>query len=103
VKVEILYFEGCPSHEALLPRAQALAAQHGAELELRRVDTLEAALTERFLGSPTVRVDGEDVDPSAPDRGDFGLTCRVYRTDEGQAPVPPDEWIVDALQRARGA
>ncbi len=103
MKVEILYFDGCPSHEALLPRARALAAQHGAEVELRRVETPEAALAERFLGSPTVRVDGEDVDPGALGRGDFGLTCRVYHTEEGHSPVPPDQWIVDALRRARAA
>jgi len=103
MKLEILYFDGCPGHEALLPRARALAAQHGAEVELRRVETPEAAVAERFLGSPTVRVDGEDVDPGAARRGDFGLTCRVYRTEEGQSPVPPERWIIDALQRARAA
>ena len=101
VKMEILYFDCCPSHEALLPRARALAAQHGAEVELRRVETAEAALSERFIGSPTVRVDGEDVEPGAAQRADFGLTCRVYPSAEGRSPLPPDEWIVDALRRAQ--
>lgn len=101
MKMEILYFDGCPSHEALLPRVRALAAQHGAEVELRRVETPEAALAERFLGSPSVRVDGEDIEPGTAQRSGFGLTCRVYSTDEGRVPLPPDEWIVDALRRAQ--
>jgi len=102
MKVEVLYVDGCSGHELLLPRVRALAARYGASVELRRVDTAEDAQTERFLGSPTVRVDGEDVDPDSPGGG-FGLTCRVYRTEEGQMPVPPDQWIIDALRGAQTA
>ena len=101
MKVELLYFDGCPSHEALLPRLRALIAEEGvdAEVELRRVETIEAAEDEGFLGSPTVRVDGRDVDPGADGRDDFGLKCRLYRSGEGTSGLPPDQWIAAALRR----
>ena len=99
--IELLYFDGCPSHERLLPTVRRLAEEAGAELRLRRVETPEAAQVARFLGSPTVRVDGADVDPQARQRSDFGLKCRIYRTDHGQTPLPPEQWIRAALERPR--
>jgi hypothetical protein len=65
---------------------------------LRQVETLDAAEDEHFLGSPTLRIDGEDVDPGAADRDDFGMKCRLYRSAEGTAGIPPDDWITDAIQ-----
>lgn len=98
--VELLYFDGCLSHERLLPTVQRLVAEAGAELQVRAVETLEAAEIERFLGSPTLRVNGVDVDPGAGERDDFGLKCRIYRSEEGQSGVPPEAWIRAALDRA---
>jgi len=103
VTVEILYFAGCPSFETLLPRVRDLVAEHGRtpdEIMLSAVETLEAAEASRFLGSPTVRVDGLDVDPTAGQREDFGLKCRLYRSEQGQASTPPDAWIRAALAGA---
>jgi hypothetical protein len=102
VKVELLYFDGCPSYVELLPRLRELIAAEriDEEVELRRVETAEDAKRERFLGSPTVRIDGEDVDPTAKDRDEFGLECRLYRTEEGLARMPPESWIRAKLDRA---
>ena len=101
MKVELLYFDGCPRYQALLPRLRALIAEErvDAEVELRRVETIEAAEEERFLGSPTVRVDGRDVDPGAEARDDLGLKCRLYRSSEGTSGLPPGQWIAAALRR----
>jgi hypothetical protein len=103
VKVELLYFDGCPSYERLLPRLSVLVAgaDPDAEVELRRVESIEAAERERFLGSPTVRVDGADIDPGAASREDFGLKCRLYRTEEGTSGLPPEEWVRDALAESK--
>lgn len=101
--MEVLYFDGCPSHELLLPIVSELADEMGAEVVQRRIETPEAAEAERFLGSPTVRVNGRDVDPAAVERSDYGLKCRIYRSEElGQSRVPPEQWIRDALAAARG-
>lgn len=68
-----------------------------AEVKLRHIGSVEDAERERFLGSPTIRVDGRDVDPGAGGRGDFGLKCRLYRSEERTSGLPPEEWIHVAL------
>lgn len=99
--VELLYFDGCPNHEALLPRLCALLRSAGADdqIRLRRIPDDGAARRERFLGSPTVRVDGHDVEPGASERRDFGMKCRLYATGHGLRGTPLDEWVLDALAR----
>jgi hypothetical protein len=100
MNVEILFFDGCPSFETLVPRLRGLVAEYGVDpddITLRPVETLEAAEAARFLGSPSVRVNGRDVDPSAAQHNDFGLKCRIYRSEAGQAPIPPEDWIRAAL------
>ena len=101
--VELLYFDGCPGHERLLPRLQALMAHTGvhADVQLRRVESPEAAEAERFLGSPTLRIDGRDVEPGADERTDFGLKCRLYPTPDGLQGVPDDRLVVAALTSSR--
>ena len=80
MKIDLLYFDGCPSHEAFLPRLHELLAQAQVDVpvEQRRVESDEAAQNERFLG----------------------LKCRLYPTDEGLRGAPPDEWVLSALQHA---
>ena len=100
--IELMYFDGCPSHERLLPVVREIAERSNTQLVLRRIDSPEQAQRERFLGSPTVRVNGADIDPGAAARTDYGLKCRLYRSAErGQSPVPPTEWIRTALEAAR--
>jgi hypothetical protein len=102
VRVELLYFDGCPNYEALLPHLERLlrVAEIPVEIALRNVPDEAAARRERFLGSPTIRVDGRDVEPGAEDRNDYALTCRLYRTNAGLRGAPSDEWILHALTRA---
>lgn len=102
--IEVLYFDGCPSHEALLPRLREIVSvlDADADIELRAIETLDQAEQQRFLGSPTVRIDGEDIERAAVERTDFGLKCRLYSSpDGGQGGVPPDDWISAAITRRR--
>jgi hypothetical protein len=103
MRIELLYFDGCPSYEELLPRLRELVTKvrPDAEVELRRIETSEEAEHERFLGSPTVRVDGADIDPDAARRTDFGLECRLYRSEGAVSGTPPDAWIEAALRQGR--
>jgi hypothetical protein len=105
MEIEVLYFDGCPNHEALLPRLKQLLDAEGitSPVELRLVESVEDAERQRFLGSPTLRVDGRDIEPGAPDRSDYGLKCRLYRTESGLGGLPRDEWMLDALRSAREA
>lgn len=103
--IELLYFAGCPSHEAFLPRLHDLLGQAGVNAPVleRRVETDEAAQQERFLGSPTLRIEGVDVEPGAAQRADYGLKCRLYATpDGGLRGTPADEWVLDALTGLTG-
>ena len=96
--IEILYFEGCPHYQSTLDLAREVVAELGLEAEIRevKVETPEEAERERFLGSPSVRVDGSDIEPDARSRGDFALSCRMY----AGSGVPPRELLVAALGEA---
>ncbi len=99
--IEVLYFDGCPSHAALLPHLHRLLERGGVRIPVvqTRIEDDEAAQEHCFLGSPSVRVDGEDVEPNAGERRDFGMRCRLYATPDGLRGTPPDAWIVTALAR----
>jgi hypothetical protein len=103
MRIELLYFDGCPNHEALLPHLRDLLPTAGVddEVQLVRVEDPGAAQRHRFLGSPTVRIEGEDVEPSARERSDFGLKCRLFTGPDGLRGTPPDDWVLAAIARAR--
>jgi hypothetical protein len=101
MKVELLWWEGCPSHPDALEDLQRVLREEGigAEVELVEVESDEQAHRERFPGSPTIRLDGEDA--IAPPQGEpFSLTCRVYRLRDGRiSPTPDPEDVRDAVRR----
>ena len=99
----MLYVEGCPGYRRVLARLDALvaAADLRADIVALRVATPDAAVAACFLGSPTVRVDGVDVEPAAGTRPDYGLMCRLYPSADGLRNTPADESIAQALARAR--
>jgi hypothetical protein len=103
VTIELLYFDGCPNHEAPLAHLHELVdgVEPAPEVVLRRVVDDAAAQRERFLGSPTVRVDGHDIEPGADQRDDYGMKCRLYQTSKGLAGLPEDEWVHRALNATR--
>jgi hypothetical protein len=78
-----------------------VSGELGVEPELRLVagPDEEAARRLRFLGSPTVRVGGRDVDPHTDECAGYALSCRVYRTDGGFAGEPDERWVREALLR----
>jgi hypothetical protein len=71
-----------------------------AEIEVVEVESDDDAETYRVLGSPTVLVDGRDVDPEPSSYGYYTADDRIYRTDRGPCGWPEAEWIRDALLRA---
>ncbi|HEY3212173.1 MAG TPA: thioredoxin family protein [Actinomycetota bacterium] len=90
-------YEGCPHWQTADDRLrEALRAEGMADVEplLERVETAEEAERLRFIGSPTILVDGRD--PLAAAEAAFGLTCRVYQTPGGLAGSP-------TLDQLRGA
>ena len=100
--VELLWWDGCPSHPDALEELERILREEGVEVEVSRVqiEDDEQARRECFPGSPTIRIDGEDIVP--PGEGEpFSLTCRVYRTRDGRySPVPDPEDVRAAVRRA---
>jgi hypothetical protein len=100
MKVEVLYFDGCPTYETATKTLRAVLAEEGveAEVELVAVNTDEEAQRLRFPGSPTIRVDGRDLFPAG-EREDWRLGCRVYATPEGLRGSPTAEMLRAALMK----
>ena len=101
MKVNVLYFAGCPHHKPAVGLVREVAAELGLEAELAEVEVNSQADAERlrFLGSPTIQVDGIDVEPAARDRHDYAFSCRTY---DGQG-TPPRDMLAAALLEAATA
>jgi hypothetical protein len=103
MKVELLWWEGCPSHPEALADLKRVLEEEGvpAEVELIEIHTDDQAGAERFVGSPTIRIGGEDAFPPGEEEP-FGLTCRIYRLRDGRvSPTPDPEDLREAVRRAR--
>lgn len=101
--IDVLYFEGCPNRAPARELVERVLSEHGLTAEIRDIEVTDAAdaQSKQFLGSPSVRVDGLDVDPSAAGDDRFGLMCRVYRRYDVASGIPPREMIENALMTAR--
>jgi hypothetical protein len=99
VRVSFLYYEDCPSHDLALERLREVMDEEGipGEVEVVKVETEERARELRFVGSPTIRVDGQDIDPPSDSR--YALTCRAYRLADGRiSPLPSKDMIRRAFR-----
>ena len=100
--MELLWWRGCPSTAdalALVREEMRAAGLDPGQLEVREMRDDADARRERFVGSPTIRVGGRDVEP--PGAEPVGLTCRVYRLRDGRiSPLPDRERVRDALKEA---
>lgn len=99
MKVELLYFAGCPNWRVADERLHAALQAAGkgtVPVERVLVSTPAEAARRRFVGSPTVLIDGED--PFADDALPVGLSCRLYRTPAGTSGAPTVEQLIQALR-----
>jgi len=97
--IEVLYFDGCPNGRPTLDRIRHVLQQCGLEYPIieKRATDANAAQDFRFLGSPTVRINDIDIEPSARSRTDYGLMCRTY----SGGGVPSEALIRDAIAESR--
>lgn len=102
INIRFLYWEGCPSHGEALERLRQAIDEEGihAKVEVLEVETDEQAEKLRFIGSPTIHINGQDIDPASTPR--YALTCRSYRLEDGRiSPLPSLTMIRSALRRAK--
>jgi hypothetical protein len=101
-EIELLWWEGCPGWEGALALVRDEMAALGLgpdSVIVREIRTDEDAEREEFVGSPTIRVNGVDVQP--PSDEPSGLTCRVYRLRDGRiSPLPDRADVRERLEQA---
>lgn len=103
--VELLWFEDCPNHIRARVLLEEVLADLAPGTAVHDVDATDPSVARRhrFPGSPTIRIDGRDVDPSFQDPGDYTPRCRLYRTAAGLRGVPERTWIDAAMQASLAA
>ncbi|CAN5885432.1 hypothetical protein BH23ACT11_BH23ACT11_15860 [soil metagenome] len=102
MRIDFLFFEDCPSHSQALARLRKVLAERAerAEISVTEVTTEEQALDLEFLGSPTIRIDGQDIDPIL-DHPNYALSCRTYHLEDGRiSPLPSEGMIRRAIESA---
>jgi len=103
MKVEILYLAGCPNHAPAVERVREVLAQEATPAEVVEIEIEDAAAAQRarFPGSPTIRIDGQDVEHAARLAHGFGFMCRAYIDGGRRVGVPSRELLLAAVREAR--
>ena len=99
-RVELLWFQDCPNHRAARVLIEEVLREHAPGTVVHDIDATDpvVARRHRFPGSPTIRVDGRDVDPSFREPDDYTPRCRLYRTAAGLRGIPERTWIEGAVR-----
>ncbi len=102
MKIEFLWFDGCPTHEMARRLLSDAMEELGIDVPIDeiQVETEGRAEAMQFQGSPSIRVDGSDVDPIPVEDAPYGLACRMYMTPDGAQGWPAKETIRAALAAA---
>jgi len=98
VRIELLYFDGCPSYQTAekLLREVLVGSGRADRIEMIRVADEADAQRLRFAGSPTIRLNG--VDPFLHGEANYGMQCRVFVTPEGLRGWPTKDMLRTALK-----
>lgn len=99
MRIELLWFDGCPSYQRARDMLDQVLREENitAQIEMIQVSDDADALAKKFLGSPTIRLNG--VDPFAePGQENYAMQCRVYRTSEGLKGTPTKEMLREAVK-----
>lgn len=81
MKIEVLYFEGCPNYRPAVERLKAVLRQEGVPAEITEIAVEDEGTAEklRFQGSPTIRINGLDIDLDAHAGSAIAFACRRYK------------------------
>ena len=100
--VELLTTSNCPHREAALALVQQVCGQLDGQAEVRLVEVPDQQAAERlrFLGSPTIRVNGRDIEPDAEWNDEYVCACRLYKARYSLRGLPEEAWLRQALDNA---
>jgi len=95
--VEFLYFKSCPGHKQALINLKAALQESGikARLVLTNVTTEAQAMNAGFQGSPSIRVNGKDLEGR--NEGHY-FGCRIYQINGKITPTPTKEFIQEKMR-----
>jgi hypothetical protein len=101
--IEVFFIDGCPNYQPTIDRVHQILEEMAMTADVLniRVADSDSAQANRFAGSPTVHVDGVDVDPSVRTSSQFGVMCRTYPDGGRRQGVPPTELIRQALLKVK--
>jgi hypothetical protein len=99
MKIELLYFEGCPNHLPAMEMLREILDSLWRKDQIHQVEVHTQAEAEaiRFVGSPSIRINGSDIEPWARTAKDFGLSCRTYLDGPQRGGVPSRELLRHAI------
>ncbi len=102
MKIDVLYFDGCPNHKPAIELVQEVLKDEGVAAHVSEVHVRDQVTAEvmRFLGSPSIRVNGVDVEPAARSADEYGMMCRTYLVDGRREGLPSREMIRQAVREA---
>lgn len=102
MKIEVLYFDGCPNHKPAIKRVQEVLNEEGIFAQISEVHVRDHAFAQQigFLGSPSIRVNGLDVEPATRPAHEYGMMCRTYIVDGRREGCPSREMIRQAIREA---
>ena len=97
MRVELLFTEDDPGYMTARQNLVEVLTEDAFETTIQMIAVTSLADAELlgFPGSPTIRIDGEDIDPPPGDEP-IGLTCRVYRLRDGRFSPTPDPAVLRA-------
>ena len=100
MNIELFYMANCPNHVVALERLRATLSEKNLQTPVNEVLVSDAAMARslKFPGSPTIRINGQDVEPQSERVGTFGLMCRLYSDGSG---APSEQRLRVAIDRAR--
>ena len=99
MNIEVLYFDGCPNHRPVVDRIQEILKEEGLSATISEVNVADPSVAQRigFLGSPSVRINGLDVEPTARSARDYGMMCRTYPVSGRREGSPSHEMLRQAI------
>ena len=102
MKIELLFFDGCPNYQTALKYLQEVIREkrHDIPVKMLKIKSDNEAENHRFLGSPTIRINGQDVETGAEKADNFSMVCRLYLEDNKVNELPSKKMIRHAIKKA---
>jgi hypothetical protein len=102
MKIEVLFVSDCPNHPLVINTITGILKECGLPEQISEVKVTDSdhAIALSFPGSPTIRINGTDIEPESPQVGSYGVSCRTYMVNGKRQGVPYQDWIRDAIMRA---